>query len=70
MELSIVTRIKNAKDAKMLLSINKRFGRAKILKAKYLEDFYLAQELNKGMKSANVLLDQVHRELRKIRKSY
>ena len=65
METLIVTRIKSAKDAKMLLSINKRFGRSKILKGKYLEDFYFAKELDKGMKSGNVSLEQVHRELRK-----
>ena len=65
METLIITRIKKQKDAKMLLNISKQFGRTKILKGKYLEDFFFAQELNEGMKSANVSSEQVHRELRK-----
>ena len=65
METFIITQIKNNKDTNVLLSINERFGKTRILKVKEKENFYLAELLDEAMKSDNVPLEKVHKELRK-----
>ena len=65
METLIITKVANPKDADMFVSISKRFGKTKLLKGKELEKFYLAKMMDEAMDSAEVPMEQVHRELRK-----
>ena len=65
MEILIITKVANPKDADMFISISKRFGKTKLLKGKELENFYLAKMMDDAMGSAEVPMGQVHRELRK-----
>ena len=65
METLIITKIKNIKDAPILLSINERFGKTRILRGKEMKNFYLAKLLDDAMRSENIPLEKVHKELRK-----
>ena len=65
METLIITKVSNPKDANIFLSISKRFGKTRLLKGKELKDFYLAKMMDEAMGSADIPLEQVHRELRK-----
>ena len=63
METLIITKVKNSKDADLLFNISKKFGRAKILKGKSRENFFLVKMMEEAMNSENIPLEQVHKEL-------
>lgn len=65
METLVITKVSNPKDAAMLHSISKRFGKAKLLKGKSRENFELAKLMEEAMGSENIPIEQVHKELRK-----
>ncbi|MFI5164874.1 MAG: hypothetical protein ACHQHP_06480 [Bacteroidia bacterium] len=65
MEKFILTKVNNAKDAGIFLSISKRFGKTKLLRGKQLENFYLSKMMDDAMHSETIPAEQVHRELRK-----
>ena len=65
METLLITKIKNPKNASVLQTINELFGQVRVLKGKELENYYLSGMMNKAMKSKNVPMEKVRRELRK-----
>lgn len=65
MQTLIITKVTNRKDAEMLYSISKRFGKAKLLRGKEQENLHLAQLMEEAMESETISLEKVHKELRK-----
>lgn len=65
METLVITKVRNPKDAAMLYSISKKFGKAKLLKGKSRENFELAKLMEEAMNSEDVPIEKVHKELRK-----
>ncbi len=61
----IITQVKDRKEAEMLYSISKRFGKSKLLRVKSRENFYLAKLMQEAMGAETVSLDTVRKELRK-----
>lgn len=65
METLVITKVTNSKDAAMLYSISKRFGKSKLLKGKSRENFELVKIMEEAMKTEDIPLEEVRHELRK-----